>query len=417
MSNVPQSKRDQHLAGSGIELKSDDSQFDVVTWREGVTSLLQDIDNNTDEVEGKLDIVNANLDSIELLITTSNQILQDIDDNTDGLEALQTSTNTKLDTANANLDSMELKLDAIDSNTDGIETLITSTNTKLDAQKLTLDSIDSNTDNLETLLGTTNGSLANIESYTDGLEGLITSTNTKLDGLQTSLTAIDGNTDNLESLQTSTNTKLDEVKAKQDAQQTALDEIDANTDGLESLHTDTNTKLDSVISELQGTLTVIATFHKNIHLGRSFMAHHNSSSLASGSSINAYFETPASNAPHIIFDIHGSGAFDFEVLEAPTVTSATGTASPVYNKNRDSSTNSGVIDNTGTSNSISTDVTTTADGTVIIQDFISSGHKSGGSVDFGKEIVLSASTKYVFRLTSRDSSIRAHINLDWYEPN
>ena len=368
MSNVPQSKRHQHLAGSGIELKSDDSQFDVVTWREGVTTLLQDIDNNTDEVEGKLDIIighvdeiepkldiaNANLDSIELLITTSNQILQDIDDNTDDLEAL---------------------------------------------------------------LGTTNGSLANIESYTDGLEVLITSTNTKLDGLQASLTAIDGNTDGLETLQTSTNTKLDEVKAKQDAQQTALDEIDANTDGLESLHTDTNTKLDSVISELQGTLTVIATFHKNIHLGRSFMAHHNSSSLANGSSINAYFETPASNAPHIIFDIHGSGAFDFEVLEAPTVTSATGTVIPVYNKNRDSSTNSGVIDNTGSSNSMSTDVTTTADGTVIVKDFISSGHKSGGSVDFGKEIVLSASTKYVFRLTSRDSSIRAHINLDWYEPN
>lgn len=198
--------------------------------------------------------------------------------------------------------------------------------------------------------------------------------------------------------------------------QTLLNNMDENTDSLEGLHTNTNTKLDSVISELQGTLTVIATFHKNIHLGRSFMAHHNSSSLANGSSINAYFETPASNAPHIVFDIHGSGAFDFEVLEAPTVTPATGTAIAVYNKNRDSSTNSGVMDNTGSSNSISTDVTITADGTVIVQDFISSGHKTGGSVDFGNEIVLSASTKYVFRLTSRDSSIRAHINLDWYEP-
>ena len=52
---------------------------------------------------------------------------------------------------------------------------------------------------------------------------------------------------------------------------------------VQTLHTDTNTKLDSVVSELQGTLTVIETFHKNIHLGRSFMAHHNSSSLANGS--------------------------------------------------------------------------------------------------------------------------------------
>lgn len=410
MSNVPQSKRDQHLAGSGIELKSDDTQFDVVTWREQVQTLLNNIDANTDEVEAKLDTIIGHVDEIEPKLDSIKTVLDSIDGNTDQIEAKQ--------------DAQQVTLNAIDANTDNLETLQTSTNTKLDtvntnldSMELKLDSIDANTDNLETLLGTTNGSLANIESYTDGLEGLITSSNTKLDGLQTSLTAIDGNTDNLESLQTSTNTKLDEVKAKQDSQQTALDEIDANTDGLESLHTDTNTKLDSVISELQGTLTVIATFHENIHLGRSFMAHHNSSSLANGSSINAYFETPASNAPHIVFDIHGSGAFDFEVLEAPTVTSATGTAIPVYNKNRDSSTNSGVIDNTGTSNSMSTDVTTTADGTVIIQDFISSGHKSGGSVDFGKEIVLSASTKYVFRLTSRDSSIRAHINLDWYEPN
>lgn len=147
------------------------------------------------------------------------------------------------------------------------------------------------------------------------------------------------------------------------------------------------------------------------------MTHHNANALANGQSINVYFETAATSPPHILFDIHGSGAFDFEVLESPTVTASTGSVGPVYNKNRGSSTLSGVLDNTGSSNSISTDVTVTADGTTIVQDFISTGHKVGGAVDFDREINLAASTKYAFRLTSRESSIRAHINLDWYEPN
>lgn len=43
MTQVPPSRRDQHLAGSGIELKSDDSQFDVPAWREE----MQKASNNT----------------------------------------------------------------------------------------------------------------------------------------------------------------------------------------------------------------------------------------------------------------------------------------------------------------------------------------------------------------------------------
>ena len=40
MSNVPASKREQYLANSGIELKSDDTQFDVAAWREELKTLI-----------------------------------------------------------------------------------------------------------------------------------------------------------------------------------------------------------------------------------------------------------------------------------------------------------------------------------------------------------------------------------------
>jgi hypothetical protein len=47
MSNVPADKREFHLADSGVELKSDDTQFDVVTWRESIEALLTEIAGDT----------------------------------------------------------------------------------------------------------------------------------------------------------------------------------------------------------------------------------------------------------------------------------------------------------------------------------------------------------------------------------
>jgi len=162
----------------------------------------------------------------------------------------------------------------------------------------------------------------------------------------------------------------------------------------------------------------ISAPHQRVHDGQAFRVGHNSASLASGSTINVYMETPASPNPHLVFEAHGSGAFDFEVLEAPTVTSATGTAKAVKNKRRTGTPpTSGVQDNQASpvADSVSTDVTVTADGTIIYDDTISGGNKIGGEIDFAREFILKASTKYVFRLTSQENGNRCHINLDWYE--
>lgn len=159
--------------------------------------------------------------------------------------------------------------------------------------------------------------------------------------------------------------------------------------------------------------------HDRIHNGESFSVFHNNSSLASGSTMNIYFKTDAtaSKAPHIIASAYGSGEFDFEILEAPTVTSATGTTQVVFNKNRQSSNVSSVLDNQASpvAGSVMLDVTTTADGTIISQDFLGA-NKDGGQATFENERVLKTDTAYVFRLTSRSASNRVHINLDWYHP-
>jgi len=170
---------------------------------------------------------------------------------------------------------------------------------------------------------------------------------------------------------------------------------------------------------IEGTLKIRTAIHENIHDGKTFTAYHNVTGLGNGSSINIYFETSATGGecPHIIFDVHGSDAFDFSLLEGPTVTSNTGSQLNLYNKNRQSIETSSVSDNSTSPvvNKASSDVTITDDGTVILEDFVSTGHKIGGTVGFDREFILAPSTKYVFRVTARSAGIRAHINLDWYE--
>jgi hypothetical protein len=148
------------------------------------------------------------------------------------------------------------------------------------------------------------------------------------------------------------------------------------------------------------------------------MGHHNVDGLDNGQTINIYMKTPENGGlcPHMVFDVHGSAAFDFEILEGATVTAATGTDVVAYNKNRNSSVVSSQIDNNSAPGGYTRDATVTADGTVIHHDTQSGGFFQGGRINFDREIILKTDTVYVFRLTSRGVGNRCHINLEWYEP-
>jgi len=168
--------------------------------------------------------------------------------------------------------------------------------------------------------------------------------------------------------------------------------------------------------DIDGSLVVEDKVHYQVHQGNAYMAHHNSSALGTGATINIYLKAPASGRVHLNYDAHGSSSFDIEVLEAPTVTSGTGTQGSVYNRDRDSVNTSGVLDNTATpvANKVTLDATITADGTIIRSDVYGS-NKSQGDLNSREEIILAQDTVYVFRLTSQASNNRVHINLDWYE--
>lgn len=168
---------------------------------------------------------------------------------------------------------------------------------------------------------------------------------------------------------------------------------------------------------LEGEIQTITKEHYQSHQGNAFMVHYNSSSLNAGQTINVYMKTPSTPHINLIYNVTGSGAFDFEILEAPTVTANSGNHGvSVFNKYRPSATTSTVQDNATSpaSNKISTDVTVSADGTIIKKE-VYGANKGGGEYSLFREVVLKATTAYVFRLTSQSAGNRVHINLDWYE--
>lgn len=139
-----------------------------VTGVAGETPVVDnDANASLDSIEVKLDTVNTNLGTIQSNQDDQTSLLTNIDNNTDGLETLVTSTNAKLDTVNTNLGTVNTNLDTIEGYVDGLESLVTSTNTKLD---------------------TVNTNLGTIEGYIDGLETLATSGNASLDSIDTKST-------------------------------------------------------------------------------------------------------------------------------------------------------------------------------------------------------------------------------------
>lgn len=150
--------------------------------------------------------------------------------------------------------------------------------------------------------------------------------------------------------------------------------------------------------------------HYRIHEGQSFIATTKSSSLSSGSTIAICLKTPAqpSLCPHMVFDIHASAPFDFDILEGATISG--GTELTAFNKNRQSDINSSV------SNLLS-NPTIDEEGVLIHSTTQSEGFFQGGVIDFDREIILRALTTYVFRLTSRQAANRCYLSLDWYEPS
>lgn len=215
------------------------SKVSTSTKQDQQTLILQDIDNNTDEIEPKLDTVNSNLDSIETKLDAANTSLDNIEADADAIRIAVQSIDTDFDVALSTRATEATQLNVL-SQLNDIETDIEATNTSLGLANASLDAIEADADVIrqQQIDGTQKTHLLapdNTEAdYNDGASTartLRTTSNVKFDGTTPTRNAgtTDANTQRITANITRNGTELSYNTGAPDAN--TLRVVAASTDG------------------------------------------------------------------------------------------------------------------------------------------------------------------------------------------
>ena len=164
---------------------------------------------------------------------------------------------------------------------------------------------------------------------------------------------------------------------------------------------------------------IVDAAHHEIHEGAMFSLFVSESAISDTETIEIFVTTPDTATPqkraHLIAETSGSLAYTFTIQEGPTYSSG-GAAGTAYNRNRGSSTTTGMQDlYTGNT---ADNIVTGGSPTTIWTKFNGSGRDAGGSGRDDNEWVLAPDTSYLFQLTSSAGAGTfndVYIGLIWYE--
>jgi len=177
-----------------------------------------------------------------------------------------------------------------------------------------------------------------------------------------------------------------------------------------------------------GGLVTITTPHQAIHRGHSFKVHYTTTTASTDDHRTAvYLKTPVSGEVHMVASFSVSTAGEFFICEGITIDANEGTSAAVLNRNRNSSTTSGVFDNATTP--VVNKVMTWTEAQLAAGNFscgteleyeplvAGSGPKPAGGVSRGtEEFILKKNTKYLFYTQNIGASANVHhVWLNWYE--
>jgi len=156
-----------------------------------------------------------------------------------------------------------------------------------------------------------------------------------------------------------------------------------------------------------GHQIVVDAAHAWIHLGRHFFCTESRSLSTTNNYRWAVVVPSGGRRPHMLFTVVSQIAYDFYLYEgASSVTG--GSALPIRNNNRMSSTTSGLT--------ITSGVTTGADGTNLVTlNYGSPGPGGVGTLRGENELILAPYT-YIVRVVAGGNGNLA-LNLNWYEPD
>lgn len=155
------------------------------------------------------------------------------------------------------------------------------------------------------------------------------------------------------------------------------------------------------------SIQTIDYVHHEVHAENAFVQSAFNTGIASGSFLGLTVITPDTTKwLHTVFVVWGIFAYVARVYEGATVNVA-GAATIAYNRNRNSAVTSGATLRLGD--------TFTDKGTVIWQQYIGAGNKSGGGAEGRTEFILDQNQTYLFELESKAASNILSGALDWYE--
>lgn len=181
------------------------------------------------------------------------------------------------------------------------------------------------------------------------------------------------------------------------------------------------------IDEATGDLIAIDQEHHELHEGHSFSTWYEQQVSDTGDeSIIAFKTTNTAKWVHIIMTASASSSAHVHIVEAPAIVDNTGALLTVFNRDRNSSTNSTVIDTSQNPDVIGqamffTEVTqgNVTGGTQISHTHLQGGagpKALGGDSRGTEEWILKQNTLYAFVISSMDMNDNVHqIQLDWYE--
>jgi len=159
----------------------------------------------------------------------------------------------------------------------------------------------------------------------------------------------------------------------------------------------------------------ISLEHYRIHQGNSF---HISIAVVAAASLSLSFKTGTSKRLHMLISYASESESHIEYKEDVVITATSGTQKTVYNRDRESSRISTLLENKSGSyvadNKMLQDATVSA-GTVFAHHQHWGDKKAGIGRRGSHEWKLALNTVYQFLLTSDDGSKGLHIMLNWYE--
>ena len=206
-------------------------------------------------------------------------------------------------------------------------------------------------------------------------------------------------------------------------------EVDTGLTHHFNLANDTWYKTPPLADDATHALTTIEYEHHEIHGGRSFTAHFDNTTTNDNSHRSAigFQVSNTTRWPHITVEVAASHPAQFSLIEAPTIDLAAGTEIVIYNRDRNSTNASTILDlaNPQVAGKVTTyteaqiAAATFSGGTTIAHLYLVGGGSPkaiGGVARGSQEWILDQGAKYVLLMQNVGANTNLHeIHIDWYE--